>query len=172
MVLRRLRRIGMILFRFRSAIITVAIERALFNRHFPFNFRHYVSAYILGLSLYASYTRSSNHRRGVARSRRNYVVILVLVEIVPWIPRPQIGMFISPLTGFQILMEMYRRPLFTFSFPFFRTCYKCVNTLRYTKCIHTLSSINKYKKKSGYTGWNIHLLCNVLMCSFGDSEFK
>lgn len=69
----------------------------------------------------ADYTRSANHWCRMFGFGLDNIIILKLIHIVPWVPRPQIPMSVQPLTWLQILLEVFWSPVFTFNFSFFGT---------------------------------------------------
>lgn len=74
----------------------------------------------------AHYTCSTNHRCWMFSFRLDDIIILILVHIVPWIPRSQVTMSVHPLSGFQVLLKVFRHPFFTLGFSFFSACALCL----------------------------------------------
>lgn len=56
-------------------------------------------------------------------------IFLELDQVIEWIPRPCVGIFVMPLSGDGVLLEQGRTPLLTFGFPL--TCRLPLSFLQY-----------------------------------------
>jgi hypothetical protein len=59
----------------------------------------------LTLRLHGDDTAGAHNRRLVSRLCADYVVVLVLDDVVPRIPRPDIGVAVDPIAGNDVLVE-------------------------------------------------------------------